>query len=292
MATIISGKDIAGQLKIELMVEVTELKKRGVEPGLATILVGDDPASKTYVKGKIKTCEQLGIQSFHYPLSAETKEAELLGLIDFLNRDQKVHGILCQLPLPPQINVDKVLLSIAPAKDVDCFHPENIGKFFVKKSLAEMENDGLFLPCTPYGIIQLLKRSGIPIKGAEAVVVGRSNIVGKPLAMLLLAENATVTVCHSGTKNLAQITRRADILVAAIGRKKFITAEMVKEGATVIDVGIHRLPEGGFSGDVDFIAVKEKVSAITPVPGGVGPMTIIMLMRNTVMAAKKLGRVN
>ncbi|HCJ67729.1 MAG TPA: bifunctional methylenetetrahydrofolate dehydrogenase/methenyltetrahydrofolate cyclohydrolase, partial [Elusimicrobia bacterium] len=219
-------------------------------------------------------------------LPAETSEDELLRLIEELNFDPKVHGILVQLPLPEQIDENKVLLAIDPEKDVDGFHPINIGKLSARKRMEEIEKEKIFLPCTPYGIIEMIRRSGFTIAGSEAVIVGRSNIVGKPVAMLFLAENATVTICHTGTKNLADVTRKADILVAAVGKPKMITAEMVSEKAIVIDVGTHRLPDEKLCGDVDFDNVKEKVRAITPVPGGVGPMTIAMLMVNTVKAAK------
>lgn len=287
MAQIISGKEISKQIKAELKKEVETVTAKGVTPALSTILVGEDEASKVYIGQKIKTCEKLGIQSVHQKLPANASEKDVLDLIDKLNKDPKVHGILCQLPLPKHINTDKVLLAISPDKDVDGFHLMNMGKLLSKKSMAEIEHEGMYLPCTPHGIIQLLKRSNIPMQGAEAVVVGRSNIVGKPVALLLMANNATVTICHTGTKDIGAVTRRADILIAAIGKPKFVTADMVKDGVTVIDVGVNRLPEG-LCGDADFDKIKDKAKAITPVPGGVGPMTIAMLMVNTVKAAKKL----
>jgi len=290
MAEIISGTEISRKIQAELKDEVVVLKTKGLTPGLATILVGEDEASKVYVGQKVKICDRIGIQSFHHKLPPDVKEPDLLKLIDQLNKDSKVHGILCQLPLPKHINTDKVLLAISPEKDVDGFHLMNMGKLLSKKSMAEIEKEKMYLPCTPHGIIQLLRRTNIPIKGAEAVVVGRSNIVGKPVALLLMAENATVTICHSNTRDIGAVTRRADILIAAIGKPKFVTADMVKDGVVVIDVGVNRLPEG-LCGDVDFAAVKEKAKAITPVPGGVGPMTIAMLMVNTVKAAKKLSGV-
>ena len=287
-AKIISGTEIAKQIREELKKEIAELKKRyNLVPGLATILVGGDPASQVYVGAKVKTCEALGIYSERHDLPAETDEPTLLSLIDRLNKDPKIHGILVQLPLPNHINKANITLAVAPKKDVDSFHPVNVGKLMIG------EPD--YLPCTPHGIQELLIRSGGKISGAEVVVVGRSNIVGKPLANILLQKkagaNATVTVCHTGTDDIAFHTRRADILIVALGKSNFITADMVKEGAVVIDVGIHRIgktAEGKaiLCGDVDFNAVKEKVKAITPVPGGVGPMTITMLMLNTLKAAK------
>ena len=287
-AKIISGTEIAKQIREELKQEIAELKKKhNLVPGLATILVGGDPASQIYVGLKVKTCEALGIYSERNDLSAETSEEELLALIDRLNKDPKIHGILVQLPLPKHINETRITLSINPKQDGDSFHPVNVGKLMIG------EPD--FMPCPPHGLQDLLLRSGIKINGAEVVSAGRSNIVGKPLANILLQKkagaNATVTVCHTGTGDIAFHTRRADILIAALGKPKFITADMVKEGAVVIDVGVHRIgktAEGKaiLCGDVDFDAVKEKVKAITPVPGGVGPMTIAMLMSNTVRAAK------
>lgn len=281
-AILIKGSEISKQIKEELKQEVAELKgKHNVVPGLATILVGEDEASKVYVGAKEKACKELGIYSERVDLPTDTSEADLLALIDRLNKDPKIHGILVQLPLPRHINETNVLYAINPKKDVDGFHPVNVGKLM----LGEPD----FLPCTPHGIQELLIRSGIETEGAEVVVVGRSNIVGKPIANMLLQKkkgaNATVAICHTGTKDLASHTRRADILIVAAGRPKTITADMVKEGVVVIDVGVNRL-ETGLVGDVDFDSVKEKARAITPVPGGVGPMTIAMLMYNTVHAAK------
>jgi len=287
-AQIISGTEIAKQIREELKQEIAELKeKHNLIPGLATVLVGEDPASQVYVGAKEKASIVLGIYSERYDLPADTSEEELLKLIDKLNKDSKIHGILVQLPLPKHINETRVLYAIDPKKDVDGFHPVNVGKLIIG------EPD--YLPCTAYGIQQLLIRSGVKIEGAEVVVVGRSNIVGKPIANILLQKkdgaNATVTVCHTRTRDMAFHTKRADILIVAAGKAKAITADMVKEGAVVIDVGVNRIgktPEGKaiLCGDVDFDAVKEKAKAITPVPGGVGPMTITMLMLNTVKAAK------
>jgi len=288
-AKIISGTEIAKQIRQELTQEIAQLKdKHNLVPGLATVIVGDDPASQVYVGSKVKTCQALGIYSERHDLPVETSEQTLLTLIDRLNKDPKIHGILVQLPLPKHINESNVLIAIDPKKDVDGFHPVNVGKLMIG------EPD--YLPCTPHGIQELLLRSGIETEGAEVVIVGRSNIVGKPVANLLLQKkagaNATVTVCHTRTRDLASHTRRADILIVAAGGKpKAITADMVKEGAVVIDVGVHRIgktAEGKsiLCGDVDFESVKEKAKAITPVPGGVGPMTIVMLMTNTVKAAK------
>ncbi len=287
-AQIISGTEIAKQIREELKQEIAELKdKHNLIPGLATVLVGEDPASQVYVGQKEKVSLALGIHSERYDLSAETTQEELLALINKLNKDPKIHGILVQLPLPKHINETEVLYAIDPKKDVDGFHPVNVGKLMIG------EPD--YLPCTPHGIQQLLIRSGIKIEGAEVVVVGRSNIVGKPIANILLQKkegaNATVTVCHTRTKDISFHTKRADILIVAAGKPKAITADMVKEGVVVIDVGVNRIgktAEGKaiLVGDVDFDSVKEKAKAITPVPGGVGPMTIIMLMLNTVRAAK------
>ena len=287
-AQIISGTETAKQIREELKQEIAELKeKHSLIPGLATVLVGEDPASQVYVGAKEKTSTALGIYSERHDLPADTSEEELLKLIDKLNKDSKIHGILVQLPLPKHINETRVLYAIDPKKDVDGFHPVNVGKLMIG------EPD--YLPCTPHGIQQLLIRSGVKIEGAEVVIVGRSNIVGKPMANILLQKkdgaNATVTVCHTRTKDMAFHTKRADILIVAAGKAKAITADMVKEGAVVIDVGVNRIgktPEGKaiLCGDVDFDAVKEKVKAISPVPGGVGPMTITMLMLNTVRAAK------
>ncbi|MEW6608789.1 MAG: bifunctional methylenetetrahydrofolate dehydrogenase/methenyltetrahydrofolate cyclohydrolase FolD [bacterium] len=291
-AKIIDGNAIAEQIRQEVTQEVAELKLKGITPGLATILVGEDPASQVYVRNKGKACEKVGIYSEQHTLPATIKEDELLKLIETLNNNPKINGILVQLPLPRHINEILVLNAISPDKDVDGFHPVNVGKFFTVKDFEEMVRQGLFLPCTPHGVIELLIRSGVNLSGLEAVVVGRSNIVGKPVAMLLLANNATVTICHSRTKDLTEVCQRADVLVAAIGKHQFIKTDMVKEGVVVIDVGVNRIPdstsEKGFRlvGDVDFEQVKEKASMITPVPGGVGPMTITMLLVNTVKSAK------
>ena len=278
MTQIIDGKKISQEIKDELREQVAEQKKLGKEAALAVIQVGTDPASSVYVNNKKKACAYIGIGSLSYELPEETTEEELLALVEKLNGDASVNGILVQLPLPTQIDADKVIRAIAPEKDVDGFHPENVGKLVI--------GEPGFVSCTPAGIIQLLKRSGIEIEGKECVVVGRSNIVGKPMSILLLRENGTVTITHSRTKDLKEVTGRADILVVAIGKPKFITADYVKEGAVVIDVGMHRNEENKLCGDVDFDDVKDKVSAITPVPGGVGPMTIAMLMYNCVEAAK------
>lgn len=286
-ATLIKGSEISKQIKEELKVEIANLKdKNNIIPGLATVLVGEDEASKVYVGAKEKTCKELGIYSERMDIPAATTETELLAIIERLNKDPKIHGILVQLPLPKHIDEKKILYAIDPAKDVDAFHPVNVGKLML--GVPD------YLPCTPHGIQQLLIRSGIETDGAEVVVVGRSNIVGKPIANMLIQRNkkganATVTICHTGTRDIASHTRRADILIVAAGKPKTITADMVKEGVVVIDVGVNRL-ETGLVGDVDFETVKEKAGAITPVPGGVGPMTIAMLMYNTVQAAKKQAR--
>lgn len=278
-AQIIDGKQIALELRQEMAKEASALKAKGIEPGLAVVIVGDDPASKVYVGQKEKACQELGIYSEKHALPAETTEEELLGLVNKLNRDGKIHGILVQLPLPEHINEKRVLNAIHPDKDVDGFHPQNVGKLLI--------GEKAFIPCTPHGILVLLEKSGVSLDGKEVVVVGRSNIVGKPVALLLLQKNATVCVCHSRTKDLKFHTQRADVLVAAIGKPQFIKADMVKEGVIVIDVGVNRLEDGKLVGDVDFEGVKEKAAAITPVPGGVGPMTITMLMKNTIEAAKQ-----
>ena len=274
----IDGKKISTEIKDELKITVEELKKQGVETCLAVIQVGDDPASSIYVRNKKGACAYVGIESLSYELPEETTEEELVKLVKELNENDNVHGILVQLPLPKHINADTIIRTISPDKDVDGFHPESVGRLCI--------GEPGFVSCTPAGIIQLLKRSGIEIEGKECVVVGRSNIVGKPMSILLLRENGTVTITHSRTKDLKEVTGRADILVVAIGKPKFITADYVKEGAVVIDVGMHRNEENKLCGDVDFDDIKDKVSAITPVPGGVGPMTIAMLMYNCVEAAK------
>ena len=276
MAQLIDGKKISQEIKDELRQTVAELKAQGKEGALAVIQVGSDPASSVYVRNKKRACEYIGIRSESYELPEQTSEDELLALIDRLNRDPKINGILCQLPVPAHMDEDKIIRAIDPAKDVDGFHAQNVGALVIGQQG--------FVSCTPAGIIQLLKRSGVETAGKNCVIVGRSNIVGKPMALLMLRENATVTVCHSKTKNLPEICRKADILIVAIGRPKMITAEYVKEGAVVIDVGIHRQEDGKLCGDVDFAQVEPIAGAITPVPGGVGPMTIAMLMNNCVEA--------
>ena len=276
---IIDGKAISAKTKEELRLEVAALKEKGVSVGLAVIIVGDDPASRVYVNNKKKARELLGIYSEEYALPADTNMESLLGLIEELNTRKDINGILCQLPLPRHLDEKAVINAISPEKDVDAFHPVNVGKIMI--------GDFDFLPCTPAGVMRLLDESGVEIEGKNCVVIGRSNIVGKPMSMLLLHRNATVTICHSRTRNLSEVTSKADILVAAVGKANFVTPDMVKEGTVVIDVGINRLPSGKLCGDVDFDNVSEKCSFITPVPGGAGPMTIAMLMANTVTAAKK-----
>lgn len=278
MAQIIDGKQIAANVKAQVREEVATLKEKGYKPGLAVVLVGNNPASRVYVSNKEKDCAECGFASYEYALPEETTEQELLELVDKLNHDDTVNGILVQLPLPKQICEQTVLHAISPAKDVDAFHPENVGHIMI--------GDFSFLPCTPAGVIEMLDASGIDIAGKHCVVIGRSNIVGKPMAMLLLHRSGTVTICHSKTKDLAAQTRQADILVAAVGKAGFVTADMVKEGAVVIDVGMNRNAEGKLCGDVCYDEVEKKASAITPVPGGVGPMTRAILMRNTLTAAK------
>lgn len=275
---IIDGKAVSAAVRDRIKAEVLELNSKGKQTGLAVIIVGEDPASKVYVSNKKKGCEQVGINSFEYALPEETTTEELLTLIGELNNDDKVDGILCQLPLPKHIDEQTVINSIVPEKDVDAFHPTNTGHIMI--------GDYSFLPCTPAGIIEMLNFYNIEISGKECVVIGRSNIVGKPMAMLLLQNSGTVTVCHSKTADLSDVTKRADILVSAVGKANFVTAEMVKDGAVVIDVGMNRNAEGKLCGDVDFEAVKDKCSFITPVPGGVGPMTITMLLNNTLTASK------
>lgn len=275
---LIDGKAVSLQVKQQVKQECDKLKTKGVTPGLAVIIVGDDPASQVYVRNKEKACEECGFYSVKYALDADTTQSELNALIDKLNKDEKINGILCQLPLPKQLDDKEVINRIDPIKDVDAFHPVNVG--------AIMIGDYNFLPCTPAGVMELIHSTGVDVTGKKAVVIGRSNIVGKPMAMLLLHENATVEITHSKTLDLKSITKEADILVAAIGRAKFVTADMVKNGAIVIDVGMNRDENGKLCGDVDFENVKDKCSFITPVPGGVGPMTISMLMRNTLTAAK------
>ncbi len=287
-AEIIDGKLIANEIREELKKEVLDLKSSGITPGLGVILVGDDPASRSYVTAKERACDNLGLYSENVKLPVETTEEELLKLVDTMNNNPKIDGILVQLPLPKHIDTDKVIMAINPDKDVDGFHPQSIGKMIMGKET--------FLPCTPHGIIKLLLRSNVKVEGANVVVVGRSNIVGKPVANLLLDKseggNATVTICHSRTKNMADITKNADILIAAIGKAEFITGDMIKDGAVVIDVGVNRVEDSSrkkgyrLVGDVKYSEAAEKASKITPVPGGVGPMTITMLMYNTVYSAK------
>lgn len=277
MAKILSGKTVSQRIKDELREEVKELNQKGIFPGLAVIIVGDDPASRVYVNSKKKACEEIGIYSEEYALPAQTSQEHLLGLIEKLNAEPKINGILVQLPLPSHIDEETVINAISHKKDVDAFHPVNVGKIMI--------GNYDFLPCTPAGVMELIKESGIDICGKECVIVGRSNIVGKPQAMLLLHANGTVTICHSRTKNLKEKTKNADILVAAVGIPNFITGDMIKEGAVVIDVGINRIAEKKLVGDVEFESAEKVASAITPVPGGVGPMTIAMLMKNTVKAA-------
>ena len=280
MPNIIDGKVISATIRAEIAEKVKELKANGgTVPGLAVIIVGEDPASRVYVRNKHRACEEVGFASFGYELPADTTEEELLALVEKLNRDDAVHGILVQLPLPKHLNEEKILLAIDPAKDVDAFHPYNVGKIMI--------GNYDFLPCTPAGVMELLRRSNIEIAGKECVVVGRSNIVGKPQAMLLLQQSGTVTICHSRTKDLREVCRRADILIAAIGKPEFFDASYVKEGAVVIDVGINRRADGKLCGDVNYEDVAPHTSYITPVPGGVGPMTIAMLMQNTLTAATK-----
>jgi methylenetetrahydrofolate dehydrogenase (NADP+) / methenyltetrahydrofolate cyclohydrolase len=278
VATIIDGKRVAAEVRAQVAADVADVKARTRHtPGLVTILVGEDPASEVYVRNKIKACEEAGMASFHEPMPATSTQAEVLGMVDRMNADDRVDGILVQSPLPTGLDFKQVLERIDPAKDVDGFHPLNVGRLVAGRP-------GL-VACTPAGVLELLDWSKTPLEGAEAVVVGRSDIVGKPVALLLLHRSATVTVCHSRTRDLGEVTRRADVLVAAVGRPRMITGDMVKPGATVIDVGVNRTPEG-LAGDVDFDSVEPVAGAITPVPGGVGPMTIAMLLRNTVAAAR------
>ena len=279
MAEIIDGKLVSKKVREELTAEIESFKaSSGKTPGLAVIVVGNDPASAVYVRNKHKACLEVGITSYQIEYPEETTEKELLEKIDRLNADPNVNGILVQLPLPKHINEDAVINRISPLKDVDAFHPENVGKIMIGKYD--------FLPCTPAGIVELLKYYNVEVEGKRCVVIGRSNIVGKPMSLLLLERNGTVTVCHSRTKNLPDITREADIIVVAIGKANFLTADMVKPGAVVIDVGINRMPDGKLCGDVDFCEVEKIASKITPVPGGVGPMTITMLLKNTLSASK------
>jgi len=283
-AQIIDGKAIAQKLKIQIRQEVARLKAQGVQPGLAAVLVGDNPASVIYVRNKRKACDEVGIYSEEHRLPEQTKQEDLLPLIERLNSNPKVHGILIQLPLPKQINTDWVLNALSPAKDVDGLHPYNVGRLTM--------GTPQFVPCTPAGVIAMLDEHKIPMEGCRAVIVGRSNLVGRPLSLLLMHRHATITVCHSRTKEIGVVCREGDILVAAIGKPRFITAEMVKEGAAVIDVGINRLETGQLVGDVDFEPVSKKAGWITPVPGGVGPMTVVMLMYNTLQSAKRLAKMD
>lgn len=278
MAVIISGKEVSAKVRAEVKEACEQLKAEGVVPGLAVIIVGDDPASRVYVNNKKKACAEVGFLSEEYALPAETSQEELLELIDRLNKREDIDGILCQLPLPKHLDEKAVINAISPLKDVDAFHPSNVGRIMI--------GDYDFLPCTPAGVMEMLHFAGIEVSGKNCVVIGRSNIVGKPMAMLLLHENGTVTICHSRTKNLKEVCAAADILVAAVGKPKFVKADMVKEGAVVLDVGINRDENGKLCGDVDFDEVEPKASYITPVPGGVGPMTIAMLMKNTLKAAQ------
>jgi methylenetetrahydrofolate dehydrogenase (NADP+)/methenyltetrahydrofolate cyclohydrolase len=278
-AKILDGKALAARIRAGLAEEARALAAHGVQPGLAVVLVGEDPASQIYVRNKTKACAEAGFRTFDHKLSADTSEAALLELVRALNADPKVDGILVQLPLPKQIDASKVLLAISPAKDVDGFHPENLGRLLMGKPR--------FIACTPFGIIKLIEEAGVTIAGANAVVVGRSNIVGKPVAVLLTARDATVTLCHSKTRDLPGVVRGADILVAAIGKAEMVRGDWIKPGATVIDVGTNRLDSGKLVGDVEFAAAAERAGAITPVPGGVGPMTITMLMANTLESAKQ-----
>jgi methylenetetrahydrofolate dehydrogenase (NADP+)/methenyltetrahydrofolate cyclohydrolase len=277
-ATLIDGKTLAANLRASLKTEVAALVARGVRPGLAAVLVGADPASQIYVRNKIRACEETGLQSTLRQFPEEASETRLLDCIAELNADRSVHGILVQLPLPKGFDADRVLAAISPAKDVDGFHAANLG--------ALVQGRAGFVPGTPSGVMRMIEHARVPLAGRHAVVVGRSTIVGKPLALLLLQKDATVTICHSKTANLASLTRQADVLVAAVGKARMITAAMVKPGACVIDVGINRLPDGKLAGDVDFAAVREVAGVITPVPGGVGPMTVAMMIANTVKAAE------
>jgi len=280
MAKLLSGKEVSARVKAELKQEVEAMKAKGTNPGLAVIIVGEDPASKVYVGRKEAMCEELGMYSRKYAMPENTTQEELVKLVEELNCDDKIHGILVQLPLPKHLDEKAVINTIVPEKDVDAFHPVNVGKIMI--------GDYDFVPCTPAGIMELIKESGVEVAGKNCVVIGRSNIVGKPMGMLLLHENGTITICHSKTQNLKDVTKSADILVAAVGIANFVTADMVKEGAVVIDVGMNRLEDGKLVGDVAFDEVEKVAGAITPVPGGVGPMTISMLMRNTITAAKSI----
>ena len=280
MAQIIDGKAVSAAVKAEVAEETARLRdEKGLKVGLAVVIVGNDPASRVYVNNKKKACEAVGFQSFEYAMEENTTQEQLLDLVNVLNRDDRVNGILVQLPLPKHIDEKAVINAISPDKDVDAFHPINVGKIMI--------GEYSFLPCTPAGVMRLIESTGTDITGKQCVVIGRSNIVGKPLAMLLLQKNGTVTICHSKTKNLKEVCLGADILVVAIGRANFVTGDMIKEGAVVIDVGMNRLDNGKLCGDVEFESAEKKASFITPVPGGVGPMTIAMLMKNTLTAAKQ-----
>ncbi|PLX78011.1 MAG: bifunctional methylenetetrahydrofolate dehydrogenase/methenyltetrahydrofolate cyclohydrolase FolD [Desulfuromonas sp.] len=279
MDNIIDGKAIAAAIREEIAQDVEALKTKCVTPGLAVVLVGEDPASRVYVTMKEKACTQAGIFSDEHKLPAETSESELLALIDRLNQDQRIDGILVQLPLPDHINENKILEAISPTKDVDGFHPYNVGRL--------VTGTPLFQPCTPFGVMKMLEHTGVDLTGKEVVVVGRSNIVGKPVALMCLAQHATVTICHSRTRNLAEQVGRADVVIAAVGRPEMIKGEWIKEGAVVIDVGVNRVGEKKLVGDVEYQAALQRASAITPVPGGVGPMTISMLLYNTLLSAKR-----
>lgn len=279
MAKLINGKEVSASVKLRVKNQTEELiEKSGITPGLAVVIVGNDPASRVYVNSKKKACAEVGFNSYEYALPEDTTQQELLELVEKLNNDSKVNGILCQLPLPKQIDENAIINAIKPEKDVDAFHPFNVGKIMI--------GEFAFLPCTPAGVMELIDSTGVEVSGKNCVVIGRSNIVGKPMSMLLLHRSGTVTICHSKTQNLTEICKNADILVAAVGRANFVTVDMVKEGAVVIDVGMNRLENGKLCGDVDFNEVEKKASFITPVPGGVGPMTIAMLMQNTLTAAK------
>ena len=277
-AKIIDGKQVAARCREELKQQVAALRARGIIPGLAVILVGEDPASQVYVRNKHRACEELGIHSEQYTLSADTDRQTLLDLITELNGREEIDGILVQLPLPGQLDEKEILSAIDPAKDVDSFHPQNVGRLVI--------GDYFFAPCTPSGILTLIDSAGVDLTGKECVVIGRSNIVGKPMALMLLHRNATVTVCHSKTRDLPSVTRRADVLISAVGKAGFVTADMVKPGAVVIDVGMNRNQAGKLCGDVDFESVSRVAGYLTPVPGGVGPMTITMLLRSTVLSAQ------
>ena len=285
MANIIDGKQVSANVKEQVRQETEKIfQKYGKKPALAVVIVGNDPASRVYVNNKKKACEMVGFQSFEYALPEDTTQEELLELVETLNADKNINGILVQLPVPKQIDDKAIINAISVEKDVDAFHPENVGRIMI--------GEYAFLPCTPAGVMELIDSTGVEISGKKCVVIGRSNIVGKPMAMLLLHRSGTVTICHSRTQNLAEITREADILVAAVGKANFVTGDMVKEGAVVIDVGMNRLENGKLCGDVNFAEAEQKASYITPVPGGVGPMTIAMLMKNTLTAFKAQNQIS